>query len=82
MNEIVSLPGQKATSSREIADLCRARHNDVAATIPRLLERGILQESCKTPPTIQIEKTKMCQGTSSHLDTIKLVMMQTPQVSV
>jgi phage regulator Rha-like protein len=32
-------------SSREIADICGARHNDVIATIDRLFDQGILQES-------------------------------------
>ena len=35
-------------SSREIADLCEARHNDVIATIDRLFESGVLRESRKT----------------------------------
>lgn len=35
-------------SSREIADLCEARHNDVVATIERLFEKGVLRESRKT----------------------------------
>lgn len=38
--------GNNATmSSREIADLCEARHNDVVATIRRLFDQGILRES-------------------------------------
>lgn len=36
-------------SSREIADLVEARHNDVVATIERQFERGVLRESRKTP---------------------------------
>ncbi|MGB5903784.1 MAG: phage antirepressor KilAC domain-containing protein [Xanthobacteraceae bacterium] len=35
-------------SSREIADICGARHNDVVATIVRLFEQGVLRESRKT----------------------------------
>ncbi len=44
------LEGQSAPtmSSREIADLCEARHNDVVATIERLFENGVLRESRKT----------------------------------
>lgn len=38
-------------SSREIADLCEARHNDVVATIERLFEKGVLRESRKTTRT-------------------------------
>src|SRR4051812_14016469 len=36
-------------SSREIAELCGARHNDVATTIERLFGTGVLRESRKTP---------------------------------
>ena len=39
---------QKTMSSREIAELCKARHNDVIATIERLFEKGLLRESRKT----------------------------------
>lgn len=35
-------------SSREIADICGARHNDVVATIERLFEKEVLRESRKT----------------------------------
>lgn len=38
-------------SSREIAEVCDARHNDVVATIKRLFERGVLRESRKTTRT-------------------------------
>ena len=38
----------KTMSSREIADLCGARHNDVIATIERLFSKGLLRESRKT----------------------------------
>lgn len=41
--------GQSQTmSSREIAELCEARHNDVVATIVRLFDQGVLRESRKT----------------------------------
>lgn len=37
-------PGAEATmSSREIADICEARHNDVIATIERLINEGVLR---------------------------------------
>ena len=39
---------QKTMSSREIAELCKARHNDVITTIERLFEKGLLRESRKT----------------------------------
>lgn len=42
-------------SSREIADLCEARHNDVVSTIERLFEKGVLRESRKTPRRVQPE---------------------------
>lgn len=35
-------------SSREIADLCETRHNQVAETIQRLFASGVLRESRKT----------------------------------
>jgi len=35
-------------SSREIADLVEARHNDVVATIDRLFEKGLLRSSRKS----------------------------------
>jgi len=35
-------------SSREIADLCETRHNQVVETIERLFEKGVLRESRKT----------------------------------
>jgi phage antirepressor YoqD-like protein/predicted transcriptional regulator len=35
-------------SSREIAELVEARHNDVVATIERLFEKGLLRSSRKT----------------------------------
>ena len=35
-------------SSREIAELCEARHNDVVATIKRLFNKGLLRSSRKT----------------------------------
>lgn len=35
-------------SSREIAEVCEARHNDVVVTIERLFEKGLLRESRKT----------------------------------
>jgi phage antirepressor YoqD-like protein len=40
-------------SSREIADLCGARHNDVVETILRLFEKGVLRESRNTPRSHQ-----------------------------
>lgn len=38
-------------SSREIAEICEARHNDVIETIKRLLDQGVLRESRKTTRT-------------------------------
>jgi phage regulator Rha-like protein len=47
--EVAKQPALGLTmSSREIADLCEARHNDVVATIDRLFENGVLRESRKT----------------------------------
>ncbi|AHJ63258.1 DNA-binding protein [Granulibacter bethesdensis] len=42
-------------SSREIAELCEARHNDVVATIVRLFDQGVLRESRKTTRTVAPE---------------------------
>lgn len=41
--------GPITMSSREIADLVEARHNDVVTTIERLFAKGVLRESRKTP---------------------------------
>jgi phage antirepressor YoqD-like protein len=38
----------RTMSSREIADLVEARHNDVIATIERLFEKGLLRSTRKT----------------------------------
>lgn len=42
-------------SSREIADLCETRHNQVASTIARLFEKGVLRESRNTLRRFQPE---------------------------
>lgn len=34
---------EQTMSSREIADICQARHNDVVATIERLINEGVLR---------------------------------------
>ncbi len=39
---------QPTMSSKEIADLVEARHNDVVATIERLFEKGLLRSDRKT----------------------------------
>lgn len=39
---------QATMSSREIAELVEARHNDVVATIERLFQKGLLRSSRKT----------------------------------
>lgn len=36
-------------TSREIADLCETRHNQVVETIERLFAKGVLRESRETP---------------------------------
>lgn len=57
MTDLTTLPGGGATpltmSSREIADLVEARHNDVIATIERLFAKGVLRESRNTPRSYQ-----------------------------
>lgn len=53
-NAPMTLPGVpgnqnvQTMSSREIADLCETRHNQVVETIERLFEKGVLRESRKT----------------------------------
>jgi len=49
MNAIAT-PGKAAAtmSSREIADLVEARHNDVVSTIERLFDKGLLRSSRNT----------------------------------
>lgn len=42
-------------SSREIADLCETRHNQVVETIQRLFASGVLRESRKTTRRVQPE---------------------------
>nr|WP_278376693.1 phage antirepressor KilAC domain-containing protein [Brucella anthropi] len=42
-------------SSREIAELCNTRHNQVVETITRLFEKGVLRESRKTTRTVKPE---------------------------
>lgn len=49
MNQLTVVGGKALTmSSREIADLVEARHNDVVATIERLFSKGLLRSSRKT----------------------------------
>lgn len=48
MNQIISSTNQITMSSREIAELVDARHNDVVATIDRLFSKGLLRSSRKT----------------------------------
>ncbi len=47
MNDIIT-KASLTMSSREIADLVDARHNDVVSTIERLFEKGLLRSSRKT----------------------------------
>jgi len=51
------IPAQQplTMSSREIADLCETRHNQVAETIARLMAAGVLRESRKTTRRVQPE---------------------------
>lgn len=48
MNDMTAPIIAQTMSSREIAELCEARHNDVVATIARLFDQGVLRESRKT----------------------------------
>ena len=47
MGSMLTLPhtgaAEQTMSSREIADICEARHNDVIATIERLINEGVLR---------------------------------------
>lgn len=47
-NRMAAPVPQLTMSSREIADLVEARHNDVVATIERLFKKGLLRSSRKT----------------------------------
>lgn len=48
MPNLITTSNTPTMSSREIADLVEARHNDVVATITRLFEKGLLRSSRKT----------------------------------
>ncbi|MFC6197804.1 phage regulatory protein/antirepressor Ant [Ponticaulis profundi] len=56
MTDLVQADGPQTMSSREIAELCEARHNDVCATIVRLFDRGVLRESRKTTRAYKLEE--------------------------
>ena len=45
---IMHIPAALTMTSREIAELVEARHNDVVATIERLFSKGLLRSSRKT----------------------------------
>ncbi|WP_018699890.1 Rha family transcriptional regulator [Amorphus coralli] len=51
------IPAQQplTMSSREIAELCETRHNQVVETIRRLMAAGVLRESRKTTRRVQPE---------------------------
>lgn len=53
--QIVTVPLSAALTmpSNEIAELCETRHNQVAETIERLFEKGVLRESRKTTRKVQ-----------------------------
>lgn len=58
MNAVISITNAatpQTMSSREIAELCNARHNDVVATIQRLFDQGILRESRNIPRAVPPE---------------------------
>ena len=48
MSELSLIPETRTMSSREIADIAEARHNDLVATIDRLFDKGLLRSSRKT----------------------------------
>lgn len=48
MNQLIAMNAEVTMSSREIADLVEARHNDVVSTIDRLFDKGLLRSSRKT----------------------------------
>jgi phage regulator Rha-like protein len=48
VSQLMSAAHAATMSSREIADLAGARHNDVVATISRLFDRGLLRSSRKS----------------------------------
>lgn len=48
MSELSLISETRTMSSREIADIAEARHNDLVATIDRLFDKGLLRSSRKT----------------------------------
>jgi len=48
MSELSLIPETLTMTSREIADIAEARHNDVVATIDRLFDKGLLRSSRKS----------------------------------
>lgn len=48
MNDIIKTGQARTMSSREIAELVEARHNDVVETIERLFSKGLLRSSRET----------------------------------
>ena len=46
--QIQTIGAARTMSSREIAELVEARHNDVVATIERLFSKGLLRSSRET----------------------------------
>lgn len=48
MQSLIVASDAKTMSSREIADLVEARHNDVVSTIERLFEKGLLRSNRKS----------------------------------
>lgn len=52
MNHHVVAQDSRTMSTEEIAELCGARHNDVANTVARLYEQGVLRDRRKTPRVV------------------------------
>ena len=48
MSELSLISETRTMSSREIADIAEARHNDLVATIDRLFDKGLLRSSRKS----------------------------------
>lgn len=61
MTGLTSIGGQAATmTSREIADLVEARHNDVVTTIERLFDKGLYDQVVKLAGSPPVAVRSLC----------------------
>lgn len=61
MTDLAPFGGQAATmTSREIADLVEARHNDVVTTIERLFDKGFYDQVVKLAGSPPVADRSLC----------------------